>query len=472
MVENSGRLIDRDEIMSVVWPDVFVTDDNIVQCIGEIRRAIADDDARVVRTVRGRGYMFVAQIERAEAVASPLNPPLPDKPSIVVLPFQNMSGDPDQEYFADGTVEEITTALSRIRWLFVMARNSAFAYKGRLIDIRQISRELGVRYVLEGSVRKSGNRVRVAAQLIDAIVDAHLWADRYDRELSDIFAVQDDIAASVASIIEPALHEAEQQRVLRKPPERLDAWEAYQRGQWHFHKFGADDNRISQTFFRQTIELDPGFAPGHSGYALALLWDSWLYSMRLFAEVQSLCQEEARIAVSLDDKDAMGHAVLALTIMVNGEWETAIAQSRAALSLNPNNAFVMAVLGLTLGAGGYHNESIDHLRRAMRASPRDPLTWAWTFWIGTIQFYARDFDAAVESFHEVLRLRPAYSYPLFHLTAALAFLGRLDEAMAVLDRLRAEHPGGDPRLTDRRPPWIRPEDWALRLEGLSLAAGP
>jgi TolB-like protein len=235
LVENAGRLLDRDAIMRAVWPDVFATDDSIARCIKEIRRALDDETSRLPRTLPRRGYMFAAQVQRGEpgtALApGSADPALPDKPSIALLPFQNMSGDPDQDYFADGTVEDITTALSRIRWLSVIARNSAFSYKGLAVDIRQVSREPGVRYVVEGSVRKSGNRVRVTAQLIGASAGAHPWADRYDRELHDIFTVRDDIAASVASTIEPALAEAEQQRVPRKPPERLDAWEAYRRGQ-------------------------------------------------------------------------------------------------------------------------------------------------------------------------------------------------------------------------------------------------
>jgi len=218
---------------------------------------------------------------------------LPDKPSIAVLPFQNMSGDPEQEYFADGMVEEIITALSRIRWLFVIARNSSFIYKGQAIDIKRVGQDLGVRYVLEGSVRRGGDRVRVTAQLIDAISGAHVWAERYDRDLSDIFAVQDEITANVAGIIEPALAEAEQQRVLRKPPESLDAWEAYQRGLWHFNKYAPAENQIALVFFRQAIGLDPNFAPGHYGYALALQWDIWHFSERPFSEVQGTPRDEA-----------------------------------------------------------------------------------------------------------------------------------------------------------------------------------
>ena len=324
------------------------------------------------------------RVRLAAPASAPVQPALalPDKPSVAVLPFQNMSGDPEQEYFADGMVEEIITALSRIRWLFVIARNSSFTYKGRTVDIKQVGRELGVRYVLEGSVRKGGNRVRITAQLIDAIAGTHVWADRYDRDLSDIFAVQDEITASVAGAIEPALAEAEQQRVLRKPPKSLDAWEAYQRGLWHFNKYAPEENQIALGFFRQAIGLDPNFAPGHYGYALALQWDIWHFSERPFSEVQGTPRDEARIAVSLDDKDAMAHAVLAHMRMWDSEWEAAISEARTALALNPNSAFVISMLGCVLGFGGYRDEALDRLRQAMRASPHDPLTWLWTRWSG------------------------------------------------------------------------------------------
>ena len=391
--------------------------------------------------------------------------PLPDKPSLVVLPFQNMSGDPEQVYFVDGLVEDITTALSCIRSLFVIARNSAFTYKDRGVDVRQIGRDLGVRYVLEGSVRRAGNRLRITSQLVDAITGVHLWAGRYDRDLSDIFAVQDEITASVAGVIEPALAEAEQQRVLRKPPERLDAWEAYQRGLWHFNKYGPEENQTAQTFFRRAIALDPNFAPGHYGYALALQWEIWHYSTRPFSEVQGIPREEALIAVSLDDKDAMAHAVLAHIMMWGGEWEAAIAEARTALVLNPNSSFVISMLGCVLGFGGYREEALDRLQLAMRASPHDPLTWLWTRWTGSLQFYSRKFDASVETLRQVVRLRPGHTHPQVMIAAALAYLGRLDEARDLLLRVQF----GDPRF--RQAPWLRPEDMALRNEGVRLAAG-
>ena len=396
--------------------------------------------------------------------------PLPNKPSIAVLPFANMSGDPEQEYFADGMVEEIITALSRIRWLFVIARTSTFIYKGQLVDVKRVGRELGVRYVLEGSVRKIGNRVRVTALLIDAISGVHVWADRYDRDLDDIFAVQDEITAIVAAMIEPALGDAEQQRVLRKPPERLDAWEAYQRGLWHLYKYGADDNKISQTFFRQAIQLDPNFAPGHYGYSLALFWDFWLYSTRAITDIQETILDEARIAVSLDDKDAMAHTVLATMLMAVGEWEPSIAEARTAFVLNPNSAFVMGMLGRMLCGGGYYDEAIDQLRRALRASPHDPLTWAWMAFLAHSQFGLKDFAAALETCHQVIRLRPGLPWAHEHIAASLAYLGRLDEARETLERARVLFPEHFRRY-QQRPPWRRPDDWALTMEGLRLAAG-
>jgi adenylate cyclase len=322
--------------------------------------------------------------------------------------------------------------------------------------------------VLEGSVRKGGNRVRITAQLIDAMAGTHVWADRYDRDLSDVFAVQDEVTASVAGVIEPALAEAEQQRVLRKPPKRLDAWEAYQRGLWHFNKFAPEENRIALGFFRQAIVLDPNFAPGHYGYALALQWDIWHFSERPFSEVQGTPRDEARIAVSLDDRDAMAHAVLAHMRMWNSEWEAAISEARTALALNPNSAFVISMLGCVLGFGGYYDEALDRLQQAMRASPHDPLTWLWTMWRGSIQFYSRKFDAALETLSELVRLRPEYGPVQGLIAGSLALLGRRDEARAVLERAGIHH--RDLRY-QQRPPWLRPEDYALRSEGLRLAAG-
>jgi adenylate cyclase len=395
---------------------------------------------------------------------------LPNKPSIAVLPFENMSGDPEQDYFCDGIVEDIITALSRIRWLFVIARNSSFTYKDRAVDVKQIGQELGVRYLLEGSVRKGGGRVRITAQLIDAPTGSHLWADRYDRDLTDIFAVQDEITGSVSTVIEPALGEAERQRAMHKSPANLDAWEAYQRGMWHFYKYHADENKAAQTFFRRAIEIDTNFAPGHYGFAFAQALDVWLYSALSWVEVTGSGLEHAQIAVALDDKDSMAHAILSLMQELRGEWESAIAEGRAAISLNPNSVWSMMAMGVALGWGGYQKEGIDYLGRAMRASPHDPMIRFWRFWIGIFQYFFGEYEAAADNMRAVIRVGSALDgFATRWLAKALAQLGRVEEAKAELARAIALSPVFFDRFVRQCPPWTRPEDYARAIEGLRKA---
>jgi adenylate cyclase len=246
--------------------------------------------------------------------AAPQPLPLPDKPSMAVLPFTNMSGDPEQEFVADGIAEDIITALSRYSSLFVIARNSCFTYKGRAVDVKQVGRELGVRYVLEGSVRKAGNRVRIAAQLVDAGTGNHIWAEHYDRNLADIFALQDEITEAVTTALAPAIADAEQHRALRKPPGSLDAWGAYQRGLWHLSKASAEDNALAEKFFQRAIDLDPIFAGGYTGLAAALDRAGQMFHTRDLAEALSAEEALARRAVELDGGDAGARARLAIAL--------------------------------------------------------------------------------------------------------------------------------------------------------------
>jgi adenylate cyclase len=474
LVANPGRLLSRDEIHETIWPGLFVSDDSVGQCVRDVRMALGDDKGTMLRTVPKRGYRFAVDVRAEAAVAEPAAtldaPALPDRPSIAVLPFQNMSGDPDQEYFADGTVEEITTALSRIRWLFVIARNSAFVYRGPAVDIRQVGRELGVRYVLEGSVRKSGDRVRVTAQLIEAATGAHIWADRYDRDVSDIFAVQDDIAGSVAAIVEPTLSKAEQQRASRKAPEQLDAWEACARALWHFHKGSAADNKTAQTYFRQSIELDAEFARANYYLALACFYDFWVYSAEPLSEARTNALVWARRAVAVDANDPVAHAVLAILTVTNGEWDNALSMARTAWSLNPNNAFVISTLGLMLIKGGQHEEAVEQLRQAIRVSPRDSALWVWRLWITWARFHQGHFEQAIEAAKDVLQLRPEFANALVAITVSQAYLGRKDAARASLSLLQEKYPERLARFYEQLP-WDRPEEYARILEGLRLAAG-
>jgi adenylate cyclase len=243
------------------------------------------------------------------------------------------------------------------------------------------------------------------------------------------------------------------------------------RGLWHFNKYAPAENQIALGFFRQAIGLDSNFSPGHYGYALALQWDIWDFSERPFSEVQGTPRDEALIAVSLDDKDAVAHAVLAHMRLWGSEWEAAIAEARTGFALNPNSAFVISMLGCVLCYGGYREEALARLEQAMRVSPHDPLTWLWQIWRASTEFYDRDFAAALDTLREVVRLRPDYLAPQQMIVASLAHLGRLPEARAVLERAGARFPEQDRRFVQQRMPLLRPEDYALRSEGLRLAAG-
>jgi adenylate cyclase len=253
---------------------------------------------------------------------------LPDKPSVAVLPFTNMSGDPEQELFADGIAEEIITALARYPSLFVIARNSCFTYKGRAVDVRQVGRELGVRYVLEASMRKAGSRIRIAAQLIEAETGKHIWADRYDRDVADIFAVQDEISEAVTIAVAPAIGRAELQRAMRKPPESPDAWATYQRGLWHVSKGTAEDNALAEQSFEQAIDLDPNFGGGYRGLAVAQRESATVFQRRSLREAQASAEALARRAASLDDNDAEARLHIGSALLWGGDHEGALVETR------------------------------------------------------------------------------------------------------------------------------------------------
>jgi adenylate cyclase len=299
---------------------------------------------------------------------------LPDKPSIAVLPFTNMSNDPEQEYFGDGIAEDIITALSHYPSLFVIARNSSFTYKGRAVSVREVGRDLGVRYVLEGSLRKSANRVRVTGQLVEAATGNHVWAERYDRDLADIFAVQDEITDAVTVAIAPAIAEAEQQRALRKPPGSLDAWAAYQRGLWHLGKVTVEDFAVAQELFERGIQADPTFAGCYTGLALARLQASAIYQSLDANEAQRSAEALARRAVACDSGDAEARSCLGWAVQARGELEGALIEIDRALEISPNLAVAHAQRGATLIFIGRPKEGIGAIETSIRLDPRDPFS--------------------------------------------------------------------------------------------------
>ncbi len=467
MVEGRDRLLLKDELMRRVWPDTVVEENNLTVNISALRKALHEGpaDHRYIRTVPGRGYRFVAEVaegdgEAPAAAAPPVPeaPAVPDMPSIAVLAFTNMSGSPEHEYFADGISEDIITQLARNRWLFVIARNSSFTYKGRAVNVRDVARELGVRYVLEGSVRVGGSRVRVTGQLIDAATGGHLWADRYDRDMTDIFAVQDEITERITLAIQPALVEAEQVRAIRHPPERLDAWLAYQRGVWHFSRQGAAESAQAAVFFRQAIALDPLFAPGQYGLAHVVIHEGSTNDAGHLAERQAEGERIARHAVALDPSDPTAHTTLAAALMLRGELEGALASTATALALNPSDATAHGTAGAVLVFAGRRAEGLAALERAVRLSPRDPRLHIRLSHIGGAQFLDRDYERAEATARRLIQGWPQYGFGYRLLAMVMAEAGHADEAAAALSeavRLAPEMFAAYGRV---RMPWIRPED--------------
>jgi adenylate cyclase len=321
-------------------------------------------------------------------------------------------------------------------------------------------------------VRISGSRARITAQLIEAATGAHVWAERYDRDLADIFAIQDEITGSVVNAIEPAMAQAEQQRVSRKLPDSLDAWEAYHRGLWHFLKQEPGENDQARPFFQRAIDLDRGFAPGYYGLAMTHIWDAVGYNVRPLQESLSAALPLAQRAVNLDDADSMAHFALGNVFFLSGDTAGARYEMDRAISINPNNAWAVAVSGCLFGNSGRLSEALDAIGKAMRASPHDPLTWIWMIYITIAHYFARDYQAALDSAERLIRFRPDKPQAYRWRAAALGQLGRIDEAKIALEKAIAVPSANFNFHVRTRPPWIRPEDHALMLEGLRKAGFP
>jgi TolB-like protein len=397
---------------------------------------------------------------------------LPDKPSIAVLPFQNLSGDPEQEYFADGVVEEIITALSRFRQLFVIARNSSFTYKGRAVDVKQVGRELGVRYVLEGSVRRAGKRLRITGQLVDAATGAHLSADRFDGALEDIFDLQDQMTHHVVGAIAPKLEQAEIERAKRKPTESLDAYDFYLRGLGLINEMTRDANDEALRLFKKSIELDPSFALAYARAAQCFVLrkvNRWMAAQEV-AEAARL----ARRAVDLGRDDAIalayGGHVLAYVI---GELDDGAAFVDRALALNSNLAAAWGMSGWTKVCLGEPDTAIEHAAVATRLSPLDPRAYTWQFISALAHFSAGRYDDAASCAARSLRDQPKYLAPMRVLAASHGLAGRLEEAQRFMTRVRQLDPTlRISNLEDVLPPFRRAEDRASYIEGLRKAGLP
>lgn len=471
LAEAKGEIVSKDTLMARLWPDRIVEVGNLHVHVSALRRSLDEHGVghSIVVTVPGRGYRLAdlngARSAALAAGSLPSQLPLPDKPSIVVLPFANFSGDPGQEYFVDGMAEEITTALSRIRWLFVIARNSSFTYKGQAVDVKQITRELGVRYVLEGSVRKSGTRVRITALLIDATNGAHLWADHFDGSLEDVLDLQGRVAISVAGVIEPAVQAAEVRRAVDRPRNDPTAYDLYLRALPATRSWEKNDYLEALDRLSQAITLDSTYGPA---LALSAMYHQMFYGNRWTDDPEATRQKAiylARQAVRNARGDAGTLARAAYVLAYLGEdIDVATALVDQSLHINPSFADGWRWSGWIRLWAGFPDLAIDHLKRSLRLNPLDPKDGA-TLAIGVAHFFAGRLDQARISLLRSLQDHPDWVPTNRFLAACYAHLGKLDEAKMMIKRLGTLTPVVLPNAEH----WREPKQREFFLSGLRLA---
>jgi len=445
LIRNRERVVTKDELINAVWTGRSVSDAALTTRLNVARSAIGDsgEEQRLIKTLPRKGFRFVGQVREAREAAHPnpgdapeSAPPLPDKPSIAVLPFENMSGDPEQEYFVDGMVEEIITALSRFKWLFVIARNSSFTFKGKAVDVKEVGRRLGVRYVLEGSVRKSAGKVRIAGQLIDAVTGAHIWADRFERDLTDVFALQDELTVAVVGAIQPRLLTTEIALATRRPPENPTAHDLCLRARQKSLLRSREGFAEALQLAHRALALDP-----RSIFAAELAAGAHLNNVNLdFSTDRQFDRSEAirlaRLALSLDENDYRALTTAGLvTAFFIGDHETAIDYSDRAVATNPNYFGAWACRGWVYQVAGRYEEAILSFERGIRVSPLDPVLHTNLAGIGYALIELRRFDEAVAVSKKALRQNSSDGVAFRGLASALAHLGRDAEAREAAARL-------------------------------------
>ncbi len=483
---NRDRVVTKDDLIDAVWGGRIVSDSTLTSHINAARKAIGDtgEAQRLVRTIARKGYRFVGAVQESAASqprgAADLHTPppaealtLPDRPSVAVMPFLNLSGDPSQDYFVDGVVEDIIAAMSRMSGLFVIARNSSFTYKGRAVDVKQVGRDLGVRYLVEGSLRKSANRVRITGQLVDATTGTNLWSERFEGRIDDIFALQDQMTASVVGAIAPQLQRAEIERAQHKPTESLDAYDYYLRAMANLQRGSREAVDQALHLFSKAIELDALYAPAHGMAAWCYFWrkaNGWLGDRpHEIAEGVHL----ARRAIELGRDDAVvlaraGHALAHLA----DDLDSGIELLDRAKLLNPNLAAAWFLGGFLRVWHGDPDGAIAHFTQAIRLSPLDPELYRMQAGMAAAHLFAERFDEAASWAATSFRDLPSFLMVVAVIAASHALAGRADEARQAMQHLRQLDPAL--RIANLRDwlPFRRPQDIAIFSDGLRQAGLP
>jgi TolB-like protein/cytochrome c-type biogenesis protein CcmH/NrfG len=458
---------------SLCEPNGVALSGNVYEQIqGKLDESFEDGGAHKVKNITRPIQVWRWSDAPAPEVARATDPALPDKPSIAVLPFNNMSGDPEQEYFADGIAEDIITELSRFHWFLVIARNSSFTYKGGAVDVKQVARELGTRYVVEGSVRKAGNRVRVTAQLIDAETGAHVWAERYDRDLDDIFVVQDEITQNIVAAVAPEFESAEMQRASRAGDRNSSVWELAMQARWHLGKYTKQSCADARRLLLEATALDARNAQAHTLLAMTHWFESIYIWSDSLERSSAEAMQAARRAVSLDSADAMAQAALGLAFIVNQRNDEAVETLNRAVRLNPNLAQAHGWLGIALTLACDFRAAVRAAEQAVKLSPRDldiPL------WMGALSFTALAegrYEEVIDITNTMLREKPDLPTARRHRAAAFAWMGREAEARSEIDELLRVVPDSTISQVERVYTVKDPEINARWLDGLRKAGLP
>ncbi|MBR0673241.1 tetratricopeptide repeat protein [Neoroseomonas soli] len=453
LVRNRDRVVSKDELLDVVWNGRIVSEAALSSRINAARKAVGDDGERqsLIKTIHKRGFRFVGEVteepdEEAQESRAPVaaEAPRPDpssRPSVVVLPFTNLSSEPDTDYFSYGLTEDVIRLLARHRWMDVLSRHTAVAFRGKDVDAREIGTAFGVRYLVHGSVAKRGDRVRLSADLVSAETATQLWSETYDFALADVLDVQRAMAEQIAAAIEPELARLEREAAVRRPPTNLGAWDCYQRGLFHLWGFTEPSIKEAEAMFRRAVELDPGFARAHGALAYVLLQETVVSEREGREALLDEALRLSRSAVSLDSQDCMNLCVLGRVHAFRHDYEEAIALLEQSVALNPSFAQAYFALGCTLVWSGRPREGMAQIERATELSPRDPHLSSFHAARALAHIYLREFPEAVEYARRATRVSNAKAWPHLMLVAALGLTGRIEEARRALARLLEKEPG-------------------------------
>jgi TolB-like protein/cytochrome c-type biogenesis protein CcmH/NrfG len=485
LLESRDHVVSKDELIDSVWSGRIVSESTLTSRINAARKAVGDSgrDQKLIRTIARKGFRFVGEVrqqngagaqhpangssDQSDPVARSALPPL-DRPAIAVLPFTNMSEEAGQEYFSDGITEDIITALYKLRWFYVIARNSSFVYKGKAVPIKQVGEELGVGYVLEGSVRKEGNRVRITAQLSDVSTGIQIWSEHYDRSLADVFAVQDEITEAILAAIEPQLYAAENFRAERKTPDSMDAWELVMRALSHYWRVTRQDNMVAQALLEKAISIDPNY-----GQALGLLAASHMFGAHMgwtTREDALLIGERAALAaIRADSEDPWAHYALGGVYLFTRRFDDSLAEFELATRLNPSFSPARGYYGVALAYCGRWEEGDFAARQALRLSPRDPFAAVYCGVVAYAQFIGRNYADAMRMSREALRQRSDFVGAHRVLTAAAGMAGERAVAEAALQELRRVQPDVSLSWIAEEIPFKNDADREHYLDGLRRA---